>query len=190
MLDSISISNLNVHLLFSLRLSNDLDIEAAYETQRLKLLRLLAGLLYIVAFVSVLPVASVMPVRVRAYVASVLDRAEAAADCLVIVAASLLFGYRMPPENDLPMPLNAECLDERDVSAEHLLQRIAALRAVLKNLPRYAKRLVQRCAELWEERACEFVAVIQCGLEDTLRAGQFLLPRVERPPDKRFRAFG
>ncbi len=167
-----------------------MNIDAAYETQRLKLLRLLAGLVYVLAFVSVLPVASVMPVRVRAYVASVLDRAEAAADCLVIVAASLLFGYRMPPENDLPMPLNAERMDERDVSAECLLQRIVALKTVLENLPRYAKRLVRRCAEPREERSFELSVMAFCGLKDALRAGQLLLPRVERPPDKRFFALG
>jgi len=121
------------------------DISAALETQRLRLLRLLAGLVCIVQFVSLAPLVSMLPVKIRAYVSAVLDRAEAAVNCLVIATASIRYGYRVPaPTNDIPSPMDVAKLSECHTTTENLLHRIRVLRTVLENLPRYAKRLMKR----------------------------------------------
>jgi hypothetical protein len=60
------------------------------EIQRQKLLRLVAGLLVAVAFVSAGPFSCAVAAWVSSVVSSVLSRAEAAAQCLVIVQARII----------------------------------------------------------------------------------------------------
>ena len=74
-------------------MANDgVTIERTLETQRITLLRLLAGLAWLVVFASLAPAVSMVPHWVRRYVVSVLRRAEAAANNMLFVSACLLAG--------------------------------------------------------------------------------------------------
>ncbi len=124
-----------------------MNTERVLETHRLALLRHLTGLAMLVEFLAYVPVVSMMPRWMRSYALSILVRMEAAAECLVFVSARLL-SQKMPGVSDFdraaPAPYPQFFADEA-VSNEELLSRIAALKAVLENLPRYAKRLIRRC---------------------------------------------
>jgi len=162
------------------------ETEQALETQRLALLRLLARLVFVLAFVSTAPIVSLVPRWVRSYVLSVLVRAEAAAESLVIVSACFLFGRQavaraMGGAITAPHPV---ALPERDFSAKYLLRRIAALRAKLNDLPRYAKRWMKRRSTTEATTPRKDFAVDEgptVPKRDVIRA------RIERPPDRRFK---
>ena len=158
-----------------------MDIETALETQRFRLLRLLAGLVFALKFVSFAPAGSMMPHWVRRYVSSVLVRAEFAAQCLVFACARVLFGRRAVEAavGSAPALRPFEDFTEDGLSTALLLRRIAALQTVLRDLPRYARRLVQRClktrpapARYEMPSAGKFPA--PCAAADT---------RIDRPPD-------
>ena len=174
---------------FQQKATDDVDMEQALETQRLKLLRLLAGLAVALSLVSLAPAVSMLPRWVRTYVASVLIRAEIAVHNLVIVTACGLLrkqgagsatGFSFPP-----LPFAA--LPEDAASCGALLRRINLLRAVLQDLPRHAKQMIARLRKpksepreplpYWEV----YAGVL--GAPDAL-----CLARIERPPDKRYRA--
>ena len=122
-----------------------MEMERALETQRIGLLRILSGLVFALAFVSHLPAVSMVPSWVRSYVTSVLVRAEAAVASLVFVSACVLFDRAAVFSMDRPSWLSADEHDD-DPGIENLLRRITILRAVLADLPRYAKRLVRPCS--------------------------------------------
>ncbi len=143
---------------------NCVNTERALETHRLALLCHLTGLALLVEFLAFVPVVSMMPQWIRSYALSILVRMEAAAECLVIVSARLL-NQKMPGVFDfdraVPAPYPDFAADEV-ISNEALLSRIAALKAVLEDLPRYAKRLIRR---LEKQRAVEQQdASWPCGL--------------------------
>jgi hypothetical protein len=124
------------------------DIETALHTQRFRLLRLLAGLVFALKVVSFMPAASMMPRSVRRSFSAIILRAEAAAQCLVVVCARLLFG-RSAVEAAIgraPIPRPFEILPDDGFSNAVLLRRIAVLQTVLRDLPRYARRLMKRCS--------------------------------------------
>jgi len=166
-----------------------LDIAAALETQRLRLLRLLAGLLCVVQFVSLAPVISVLPFRIRLYVSSILDRAEAAADCLVIATASTLFRYRAPVQaGEFLLPLDTESVTTSYASADDLLHRITVLRAILRNLPLHAKRLAQRGKRTSADaRAVHPMRDATTGVRFLNFASEAFLSRLELPPERQLR---
>ena len=158
---------------------DSVEMERALETQRLALLRLLAGLVLVLRLVSFAPVVSLLPRWVRLHVSSVLIRSESATQSLVYVAAIVFCGHRGAWPG---LPARVEVLPEGGYSAEVLLRRIAALRAVLEDLPRYAKRLLKRQADTRETILQEWVPL---GLDVLPPAPSPLRARIERPPDKR-----
>ena len=165
-----------------------MDMERAIETQRLRLLRLLAGLLVAIGFLSVGPVSRGFSDWACGFVGSVLSRAEAAARCLVIAQARLI-AERMGSGIDrslFSMPAIHDFSDsDTDVSLSDLHRRLCALRALLSNLPRHALRLLRRIEKrkqggaLTDRRLPRFDPSISAALHPARRAGN----RIERPPD-------
>lgn len=151
-------------------------MERALETQRTALLRILSGLVFALAVVSHLPAVSMVPQWVRSYVASVLIRAESAAANLVFVTACVLFGPTAGSPTDHSSRLFAKGDDK---SIENLLRRIAALRAVLEDLPRYARRLVQPRSTKTEMPSQDHPAL---NAESVLSKREPCRARLERPP--------
>lgn len=162
-----------------------MNMERALETQRLKLLRLLAGLVVVLRFVSVAPAVSMLPQWVRSRVASLLARIESAANSLVIVAAcQILRAQGVRSLNGVSFPYSQGSASPVDgPSNEALLRRIKRLKALLEDLPRHARRMIARMmksttdpeepSEVREIRVAIFATV------DTPIAS-----RIERPPDK------
>lgn len=164
-------------------------MEQALETQRLKLLRLLAGLAVALGLLSLAPAVSMLPRWVRSYVASVLVRAESAVHSLVIVAAcGLLRAQTSGASVGLSFPsLPIEALPEETPSTAALFHRIKMLQAMLGDLPRQAERMVARMMKRESEprersRAWDLFAE-EFGTTDTPVAA-----RIERPPDKQPRS--
>lgn len=159
-----------------------MEIERRLEIQRLRLLRLLAGLALLVGLVSRAPAVSMLPAWVHAHVASVLARAERAAENLVIVAACLLSQARVG------VAPCAVCSDDAPlaVSGARLLRRIAALQSVLNDLPRHAERLLKRLAKARRKDGTrESAAVWPVETVAVQHHPVDFDERVERPPDKR-----
>ena len=166
-----------------------MDFERTRETQRLKLLRIVAGLVVVVGFLSVGPVSRGFSIWVRELVGAILTRAEAAARCLVIAQAGSMLARS---GTDMDRNVFSEnlarvfTLDETEVSLTDFGQRLETLRAVLMNLPRHAARLIHRIQKHMR-RATRAVRVsvdpklcVCAALEGWLKPGT----RIERPPDK------
>ena len=168
-----------------------MDMERALETQRQRLLRILAGLVLLLVLMSRFPAVSRLPEWVRASVLSVLIRAELAAHHLVIATASLqlreqssvsLVGLRFQPLLVKASPRDDDC-------AEQLLRRIMSLRAVLSDLPKQAERLLRRLIKR-RRGSCvqKNCAGRETACDDTLHPEPAFDERLDRPPDKRARA--
>ena len=167
-----------------------MDLERACETQRLKLLRFLAGLLAALAFVSVAPFSSALSRFVGGAILSLLPRAEMAGRCLVIVQARLIaarIGLRIDHDqvSDYFTRIGSEGDDSVALSA--LRDRLEALRALLEDLPRHGLRLLRRI----EKRARRSKRRVPRSMPrpDTVSFGVFgawrlVATRIERPPDK------
>lgn len=177
---------------FEEREKPDLEIEQGLETQRLRLLRLLAGLLAMLVLVSLGPVSQGFTERVRRFALSVLSRAEAAAQCLVMVQARLLAAERGMTVDGAQLLLASgadEPWDAMGVSASDavptlamLRHRIDALRNLLRALPRRGLRLLRR-TERPRSRSGSGWRVIPSparSRDDAWIAAE----RIERPPDK------
>ena len=164
-------------------------MERALETQRLKLLRLLAGLAVALGLVSLAPAVSMLPRWVRFYVASVLVRAESAAHHLVIVAAcGLLRKQSVGSSVRLSFPTAPDAaLADGEPSTAVLLKRIKSLRSMLRDLPCHAKRMVARMMKaMLEPREPTPDWEICAGRVRATDAP--VATRIERPPDKPSRA--
>jgi len=162
------------------------DIERALETQRVELLRLLAGLVVALGLVGFAPAVSLLPRWVRSYVASLLVRVDSAVHSLVIVAAcGLLRQQSLVSSSGLSFPplMRAVSTDGALSSAE-LLHRIRQLQAVLEDLPRYAKRLIARMMKSKAEPR-EPLVYGESVSGALVAAEAPLAARIERPPDKR-----
>jgi len=157
------------------------DLETASEKKRLALLRVLAWMALVVVLIAHAPAGSLVPQWVRSSVAALLVRVEAAATSLVIVAARVFCGHRV----DWPLAVDSlhlgEFPPEEDVPAERLLHRIKALRAVLNDLPRYAKRLVKR---LTRSRTAKPTGTPSVDSGDSPPMIALFVSRIKRPPDK------
>ena len=166
-----------------------MDLERAIDAQRLKLLRLIAGWLAVVAFVSGAPFSPEFPRWVRAYVSSVLSRAECAAQYLVIAQARLIAG-RTGCDFDQALFFDCAALNSagqaRGESLAALRGRLKTLRVVLENLPRYGLRLLHRVEKRARRLVHERIAVPCSDMQDakTLCAWRLIGVRIERPPDK------
>ena len=159
-----------------------MDVTQAIETQRLRLLRLVTGWMALLGFLSAGPVALPLPRWVRAFFESALIRAECAAQ--YVVQASALMQASGGLVARAPMPRAAR-EEEGDVpSVRDLIRRMEALRDLLENLSRSARRLLKVRAVAGEAfdwsvaRAAEPCDRIMAGDKD------WAVPRIERPPDK------
>jgi len=123
------------------------DFERTLETQRLRLLRLVAGLVLLIGFLSVGPVSRGFSVAICRYVGSVLSRAEMAARYLVIaqahrmVALGAFQGQRSQISESLA---HAFVKTHADVSPSECQRRLKALRALLLDLPARDARICLR----------------------------------------------
>ena len=173
-----------------------MDLGRAVDTQRHALLRLLAGWAIVVEILSAGPFGGVCPRRVRGFIASLLDRAEAAAGFLVIATARLLIAAgKVAPEDARAFEArgarsSARYRDSIDAalpldpahSCDSLRMRIKALRGLLMSLPRRALRLLRQCS-------ASRLAACPAAQAQGLTPGRFTergiaARRVERPPDK------
>ncbi len=122
-----------------------MDLEAALETQRLRLLRLVAGLLMAVGCLSGGSLRLPLPQSLRSFFASVLTRAELAGNNLVSVAVCLQGGACCGVSADMPQPPRwYEDGDAPSVAA--LMRRMATLRAILEDLSGAARRVMRKMA--------------------------------------------
>jgi len=170
-------------------------MERALETQRVKLLRLLAGWVAVVEVLSLGPLQIELPRWVRSFFVSILTRAEFAAQSLVFVSACLSRknGSRgsvregSAASREMPRAVPIGCADDVP-STKALLHRMNALRALLRGLRRHRFRLTQRRAVGRNPRS------VGCSrsLRDRwimlapwpVRDARVIQPKVERPPDK------
>ena len=167
-------------------------MERAIETQRLRLLRLVAGLLVAVGFLSVGPVSRVFSEWACGFVGSVLSRAELASRYLVIVQAR-----RIMAERDIALDFSLHlkrlplAFDTPEaVSRADCRSRLMALQAVLRDLPRHALRLLRRIKKQSHEACADRArprpdAPLSTSLHNWHLAESF----IERPPDKIERQF-
>ena len=163
-------------------------LERALETQRVRLLRLLSGWFAVVAVLSGGRLAVPLPLWVRVFFDDLLIRAELAAQYMVQVSA------RMQARGDFAMaegvfvqPARVALAPDEVPSTDALMGRMRALRRVLRELPRYGRRLLRRL----RGRAIDRIALSDDRARDVSRPAlpQWNAPQVERPPDKGLRVF-
>ena len=164
-----------------------MDIERALETQRLRLLRVIAGLVVLLGFLSVGPVSRGFSVWVCGFVGPVLARAEAAARYLVIAHA-----YRMAGRSGFDLDrrqisesfAGAFVTDDPDVSLLECQRRLKALRAVLMDLPLHALRLLRRIEKQRRRamRADQASPDMDADISESLCQWRLAGNRIERPP--------
>ena len=164
-------------------------LERAIETQRLRLLRIIAGLLVAVGFLSVGPVSRSFSDWVCEYVDSILSRAELAGRYLIVAQARLMAARA---GIDLDRNRFSECLIfdftacEADFSLSECRARLKALQAVLFDLPGQARCLLRRIGKQKrsEERAARPLPRPAMRRSVSLRAWRLARTRIERPPDR------
>ena len=169
-----------------------MDLERAIDTQRDALLRLLARLLFAVQVVSCGPFRGRVPRWVSWAVSSILDRAEMAAGYLIIASVRAVMAKGVMSLADRtrldPVTLcgyrsgDFDLSPDEAVSAQGLLSRIRALKALLENLPHYARRALARHAQ-----SAPSYSASAPRPNMTIRpvaAWRHIAQRIERPPDK------
>ena len=162
-----------------------LEIEHGIRAQRLKLLRIIAGLLTLVVLVSLAPFSCDCRRWVREMVFSVLARAECAARHLVIAQAVRIAGQRglcVDPACFFHTGKACRLEQEELPSLRGLRLRIKALRARLVDLPRQAHRLLGRVLKAISGQSS--VCDPNPSEPSMLCVWQLKAVRVERPPDK------
>ena len=166
-----------------------MDIERTLETQRFKLLRIIAGLAVVLEVLALAPVSRWFSEWTLGIVGSFLSRAEAAARCLLLTRV-----YLIARQNDLEIDREqiADALDAAlivdgpDISLAECRHRLKRLRAVLMDLPRHALRLLHRIAKRCRRNTRSDRTFSRPDLRPStpLRAWRQAALRVERPPDK------
>jgi len=163
-----------------------MDIERTLETQRHRLLRIVAGLVVLLGVLAVGPVSRQFSDWVLGFVECVLSRAEAAVQYLVVTQACLMAGQcgLDVKRSQIAMPFAPEWnSDEADVSLIDCRQRLRVLRLVLGDLPRHALRLLRRiarqCRGAGRQLSVRFDLCCAASVHD------WHLPAncIERPPD-------
>ena len=166
-----------------------MDLERAIETQRLRLLRIVAGLLVAVGVLTIGPVSCRFSDWVLDFVRSILSRVETAARYLVIAQARLM-GARGGLDSDQSQLLDSLAsvfvAEETGDSLPGCRKRLKALLAVLTHLPRHAARLIRRIERQTRgaARACRLSHCFEKRLLASLGDGRLAETRIERPPDK------
>ena len=164
-----------------------MEMERALETQQGKLLRLLAGWFAVVGFMSLGPLRVELPQWMRAFLDSVLIRAEFAAQNLIWVAAYVaakkgMGGTAGLRPRSIPFLKPVDSLDPVP-STQALLRRMKALRRLLETLPRQGVRMLRRRARNKLKRSF-WGTVWPVDLAPALsRVCGLVAPRIERPPD-------
>ena len=169
-----------------------MDFERAIDTQRFRLLRIVAGLLVAVGLLSVGPVSRRFSLWACHTVESVLSRAEAAAQYLVIAKARILAAQRGGDwgrsqffASSRPAVTTCEAVP----SLPDLRRRLRALKFLLTDLPQHAERLLRRIdreirgAGRARRRHPQPLTRVSTRLCRWRLAGD----RIERPPDHRKR---
>ena len=163
-----------------------MDIERTLETQRLKLLRMVAGLLLVVGVLAIGPVSRRFSDWTLGFVGSVLSRAEAAAKYLVIVQARLIAsrsGIEIDEGRIFERLARVSLDDDVDFSLFQCRRRLKRLRAILMDIPHHAARLLHRIEKLMrrtDRRLPRAATWLSLTLHDWRLAGH----RIERPPDE------
>jgi len=165
-------------------------IEQAIETQRLRLLRLVAGLFAVVGFLSVGSVSRSFSIWACGFVDTILSRAELATRYLVIVQARRL-AKRYSANSDINRLLaRLECASdapETELSVANCRARLKALQAVLIDLPRHALRLLRRIGkQSLRDGFADQRVPRRSGCVSTDLCDMWLVDRIERPPDIKF----
>ena len=165
-----------------------MDFEQAIETQRLRLLRFLAGLAVAVGFLSVGPVSRGFSVWACDYISSILSRAELAARCLVIAQARMI--AKSNDACDFTRFSDAFDAPEAGQSPSDCRARFKVLRAVLMDLPRHARGLLRRIEKQSRRALCmdRTTPCPEMRRSASLRTWRLAGPRIERPPDIERRA--
>lgn len=165
-----------------------MGFERALDIQRLRLLRIIAGLVLLLGFLSVGPVSRGFSVWACGFVGSVLARAEAAARYLVIAHA-----YRLAARGgfDVDRKQLAACaarvsIADADVSLADCQRRLRVLRMVLKDLPRAALRLLRQIVKQARRTGAEraFLPAPEVRLLGSPCDWRLARTRIDRPPDR------
>ncbi len=166
-----------------------MDIERTLETQRHRLLRIVAGLVVAVGVLALGPVSHRFSDWTLSFVGSILTRAEAATRYLLIAQACLMVdrcGLDID-RSQISIPLApALGMDDTKISVSESRRRLKALRAMLLDLPRYALRLLHRIEKqirraMGADRTSRDGYPSHCSVLD---AWHLTVIRIERPPDK------
>jgi len=174
---------------FSAEGDDGLKIERGIATERLKLLRLTAGLLLAVVFISAAPFSSACRRHLQDMVFSILTRAEAAVQFLIIAQARVIADGRGLAFDGMHFLQSAA--EPKQDSGEALptlaalRRRLNALRAVLKNLRRHGLRLLRRVNGT--RAGCGDDVKPLPRRRGPLRVWPSLTDPIDRPPDKAFR---
>ena len=165
-----------------------MDMERAIETQRLRLLRVVAGLVVAVGVLSVGPVARLFGLGLG-LVGSILSRAEVATRYLVLAQARRMAARH---GNSVDWSQFSKSLShvfdapETEVSVSDCRARLRALRAVLMDLPRHALRLLRRIEDQMRGAAGAGPHLPRADERRSARIQGWRLAgnRIERPPDQ------
>lgn len=164
--------------------------EQTLETLRLRLLRLVAGLLFVLGFLSVGAGSRGFSDWVFGYVGSVLSRAELAVRYLLIAQAKALGsqrGYEATHAMLSEALAQTRPVPEDTLTLADCRARLRALQAVLENVPRHALRLLRRISrQICGTGFAEALSLETWGCT-FLRGWRLAAQRIERPPDKRLR---
>lgn len=188
MLDICSLLVLVVLIDFHRETQNSVNFEEVIETQRLRLFRVVTGLIVLLGVLSLSPISRCFSVSVCQFTASILSRAEAAARYLVIAQARAMLA---PSGARVTQSQLSACLDrvfvadENNVSLANSQRRLRVLRAILRNLPRAACRLLHQTAKHLRRTGRERATLPfpEASLRAALRDWQFT-SLIERPPDR------
>jgi hypothetical protein len=171
-----------------------LTTEYAINTQRLALIRLLAGWEVVIGVMSLPIFSGAVARRVLGFVSSLLSRAELAAGYLVVATVQNLSargvitvaGFKTKAQTDAMAArlFGAVHEPEASLTVREVQRRIWALRRILANLPRAALRLLRKLSK--DGRAHKADAPYCSTPVDGAMAKAALRQdrRVERPPDK------
>jgi len=160
------------------------DYQRTLETQRLKLLRFLTGLLLVVRFVSIRPFSSDFADWIREVTLSALGRAELAVRYLVIAQAKLIAahaGKEVDPEQLLDCAVIEFATNDESFLA--VQTRLESLVALLADLPRHGLRLLRKIQRLIR-RLLEPETSISVALFSKALFEWLVEDRIERPPDR------
>ncbi len=164
-------------------------MERALEVQRHKLLRVLAGLVLAVGFLSAGPVSHAFSRWAREGLSSVLSRAELAAQYLVVVQARLI-AERSGESLDLQKMIDIAHSNSARVGSEDsvcgLRRRLRAMQTLLNDLPRRGQRLLRRIEGVIRQVVSDALSLLCLEPQQSFDNAWRIAPtRVERPPDKR-----